>query len=192
MENPLTLAFSMINKLKQKNYKMKKIYVLFIAIALASSNDVLFAQDIGIVYDLGGTRWTGVTYNGLFYLEASNGASCTYRYNIEQLQNGLYCIKIFNPSLYGWYPASFVLYPNGTTQGTVNGATFYGMWKFIQEAKSKNPSFGDSYCSKYRGKKCSEQGPYDIQPCKCSGFSCSNRDASVCTKCGHHATKHNR
>lgn len=50
----------------------------------------------------------------------------------------------------------------------------------------------DSYQSKYRGKKCSVQGPHDSQPCKCSGFDASNRDASVCRKCGHKAVKHTR
>lgn len=58
--------------------------------------------------------------------------------------------------------------------------------------RRSNPSFGDSYCSKYRNKKCSVQGPYDAVPCNCYGFSCSNRDASICSRCGHQATKHNR
>ena len=50
----------------------------------------------------------------------------------------------------------------------------------------------DSYQSKYRGKKCTVKGPHDTQPCKCSGFDASNRDASVCRKCGHKAVKHTR
>ena len=73
--------------------------------------------------------------------------------------------------------------------GKVNSTT--------DEASNFSPAMApemnmDSYQSKYRGKKCSVQGPHDAVPCKCSGFDASNRDASVCRKCGHKAVKHTR
>lgn len=157
-----------------------------------SSTSTAYAQDIGVSYTMGNVTWTGVTYEGLFHLESSQGESCTYNYNISQLPNGLYSLNIFNPSITGWYPASFILYPNNTLQAIINNYTYLGYWKYIQGQQSQRVSFGDSYCSKYRDKKCSVQGPYDAVPCNCSGFSCSNREASICSKCKHHATKHTR
>lgn len=59
-------------------------------------------------------------------------------------------------------------------------------------SRRSNPSFGASTCEKYRGKKCSVQGPYDAIPCQCSGFSCQHWDASKCSKCPHKATDHTR
>lgn len=79
-----------------------------------------------------------------------------------------------------------ITYPNGQDE------TWTCPYDDPALSRRNNPSFGDSYCSKYRGKKCSEQGLYDAVPCNCPGFSCSNWDASRCSKCPHHATKHTR
>ncbi len=175
---------------------MKKTAIILL-VSFCISNTLMSinrvsAQDIGVSYTMGNVTWTGVTYKGLFYLESSEGESCTYNYNIGQLPSGLYSLNIYNPRIVGWYPASFVLYPNGTIHAIINNYRYPGYWKDLQDQQSQSVSFGDSYCSKYRGKKCSVQGPYDAVPCNCSGFSCSNRDASICSKCKHHATKHNR
>lgn len=113
----------------------------FIAITLlAFISHIAYSQDIALSFIQGGMYCEGRTASNKYFLE-SRGQICSFDASYAKAANGTIVMTVYNPSINGYIPAIYHLYPNNTLTVYVNGyAVATGSWQPITD-KNNSPSF---------------------------------------------------
>lgn len=157
---------------------MKKLLFLLIACHIAICSQ---AQVLSIKFNQNGIILYGEAYveSNSYTLQSPNGAVCGFAATFEIVGDNTIKMYAYNPTLYGYVPATYFLYENGSCEVYVQGYVFNGSWN----VKGGNVSFKGKCCDGSVG-------------CSCTGFQ-PIKDGEVweeeyCRKCGHHRRNHRK
>lgn len=133
-------ALQWINKLdhKYKNftYIMKK--TLF-SIILSCIGLLTHAQILSISFNQNGYMFYGEANveSNVYVLFAPDGSKCGFSASFSVIGENTIMMYAYNPTLYGYVPATYYLYENGACEISSQGYTYIGSWNI----KSENISF---------------------------------------------------
>ena len=129
----------------------------------------LNSQTIDVSFVQNGVLCIGrATDGGGFVLKAQGYPSCAFDFYLTELENGIFRMNVFNPRQYGFVPAIYYLYPDGSLTVVANNNSYYGNWSYHDDS---NVSF------KKKSTSC------NIQSHHCSGFVPNKYDSNICDNC---------
>ena len=156
---------------------MKKIKCILILIHAVTC---LQAQVLNISYNQNGYVLQGKANmsTNAYALIAPNGDVCGFTASFEYVNDNILKMSVYNPTLYGYIPATYYPYENGTCEVYVQeGCVGKGQWS----AERGEVSFKGKCCNGTVG-------------CSCTGFvpitDGYEWQKEYCKKCGHKRSEH--